>query len=216
MKVNGRFNCTQAPYTYALIKTHQSPLNGWAKIWAATILEANTPLIVKQRKTKTHTHTKLLKQEIWLCFLGCSVWLVAALSSLQNWASSWSYRLKLLRSLEVWCYKWNITFHFISRACVMLQTNQNLTSQPLTFFISIWLPLSCSKLEASRYCSVATRGGGYLKINALVFTIHAAIARRRYGAEEIHVCWSRVAAWVHMCTRTAACKWTHVDCSVLM
>lgn len=66
--------------------------------------------------------------------------------------------LKLLGSQEGWCYKWNITFHFISRGGVTLRTNQNLTSQPLTFFISIWLPLSCRKLEASRYCSAATGG----------------------------------------------------------
>lgn len=49
-------------------------------------------------------------------------------------------------------------------------------------------PLSGRKLEVSRNCSVATGGGGYLKINALVFMIHAAITPPQHGEPEKHVC----------------------------
>lgn len=65
--------------------------------------------------------------------------------------------------------------------------NQSETTHcPLTFFISIWLPLSCRKLEACRYCSLTDRrgGGGYLKINALVLVIHTPITLNQHGDEE--------------------------------
>lgn len=66
-----------------------------------------------------------------------SVWCLTAgriLIISENWASSWSYQLKLLRCVEARHYKWNITFHFISWGFTMLQTNQKPRRPTLDLF----------------------------------------------------------------------------------
>ena len=125
------------------------------------------------------------------------------------------HHLKLPSSLEGWCYKWNITFHFISRGNVMLQTNQNLTSQPLTFFISIWLPLSCRISTSLLFSS----NGGWRLFKDKCFSVHDPCSNHPPASREQSKNMSATAWWLHECTRAHAklchCH-CHVDCLALM